>query len=64
MLLFSARRNKPTLLAVYNTDYPRAPPRIPNNIKVSVCDIPPKGLKMAVAFAGDSTAIQDYAGRV
>merc|ERR1719335_787601 len=25
---------------------------IPNNIKCSVCDIPPKGLKMAVAFAG------------
>merc|ERR1712060_504637 len=25
---------------------------IPNNIKSSVCDIPPKGLKMAVAFAG------------
>ena len=32
---------------------------IPNNIKASVCDIPPKGLKMAVAFAGNSTAIQD-----
>ena len=32
---------------------------IPNNIKCSVCDIPPKGLKMAVAFAGNSTAIQD-----
>ena len=31
---------------------------IPNNIKASVCDIPPKGLKMAVAFAGNSTAIQ------
>ena len=28
--------------------------RIPNNIKCSVCDIPPKGLKMAVAFAGNS----------
>ena len=35
------------------------PEWIPNNIKVSVCDIPPKGLKMAVAFAGNSTAIQD-----
>ena len=33
--------------------------RIPNNIKASVCDIPPKGLKMAVAFAGNSTAIQE-----
>merc|ERR1712178_659074 len=32
---------------------------IPNNIKASVCDIPPKGLKMAVSFAGNSTAIQE-----
>jgi len=27
---------------------------IPNNIKASLCDITPKGLKMAVAFAGNS----------
>ena len=38
--------------------------RIPNNIKASVCDIPPKGLKMAVAFAGNSTAIQEMFKRV
>ena len=31
---------------------------IPNNMKCGVCDIPPKGLKMAVAFVGNSTAIQ------
>merc|ERR1711988_194286 len=37
---------------------------IPNNIKSSVCDIPPKGLKMAVAFAGNSTAIQEMFKRV
>merc|ERR1712232_882884 len=37
---------------------------IPNNIKASVCDIPPKGLKMAVAFAGNSTAIQEMFKRV
>jgi len=36
---------------------------IPNNIKASV-DIPPKGLKMAVAFAGNSTAIQEMFKRV
>jgi len=36
----------------------------PNNIKCSVCDIPPKGLKMAVAFAGNSTAIQEMFKRV
>ncbi|CAJ1370119.1 unnamed protein product [Effrenium voratum] len=37
---------------------------IPNNIKASVCDIPPKGLKMAVSFAGNSTAIQEMFKRV
>ena len=37
---------------------------IPNNIKCSVCDIPPKGLKMAVTFAGNSTAIQEMFKRV
>merc|ERR1712174_47437 len=37
---------------------------IPNNIKCSVCDIPPKGLKMAVAFAGNSTAIEEMFKRV
>merc|ERR1712219_98638 len=30
---------------------------IPNNMKCSVCDIPPKGLKMAVAFLGNITAM-------
>eukprot|EP00439_Symbiodinium_sp_Y106_P070717 s32_g12.t1 len=32
--------------------------------EASVCDIPPKGLKMAVAFAGNSTAIQEMFKRV
>merc|ERR1711943_15028 len=35
-----------------------------NNMMCSVCDIPPKGLKMAVAFAGNSTAIQEMFKRV
>ncbi|KAM3143155.1 hypothetical protein pb186bvf_004741 [Paramecium bursaria] len=37
---------------------------IPNNIKSSICDIPPKGLKMAVTFVGNSTAIQEMFKRV
>merc|ERR1711977_95345 len=37
---------------------------IPNNIKSSVCDIPPKGLKMASIFLGNSTAIQELWKRV
>jgi tubulin beta len=37
---------------------------IPQNIKSAVCDIPPKGLKMAVTFIGNSTAIQEMFKRV
>merc|ERR1712146_709270 len=37
---------------------------IPNNIKSSICDIPPKGLKMSVAFVGNSTAIQEVFKRI
>ncbi|KAF5911605.1 hypothetical protein HPG69_008204, partial [Diceros bicornis minor] len=32
---------------------------IPNNVKTAVCDIPPRGLKMAATFIGNSTAIQE-----
>ncbi|OTF71664.1 hypothetical protein BLA29_008980 [Euroglyphus maynei] len=32
---------------------------IPNNIKTAVCDIPPRGMKMAATFLGNSTAIQE-----
>merc|ERR1712046_363481 len=37
---------------------------IPNNIKASVCDIPPKGLKMSTCFLGNSTAVQEMFKRV
>jgi len=37
---------------------------IPNNIKTSVCDIPPKGLKMSATFIGNSTSIQEMFKRV
>jgi len=37
---------------------------IPNNIKSAICDIPPKGLKMAATFIGNSTAIQEMFKRV
>ena len=30
---------------------------VPNNIPTSIFNIPPKGLKMAVTFIGNSTAI-------
>ena len=37
---------------------------IPNNFKAAICDIPPKGLILAVAFAENSTAIQEMFKRV
>jgi len=37
---------------------------IPNNIKSSVCDIPPKGMDMACTFLGNSTSIMELFKRV
>merc|ERR1712116_2251 len=37
---------------------------IPNNVKTAVCDIPPRGLKMAATFMGNSTAVQDIFKRI
>ena len=33
-------------------------------MKCGICDIPPKGLKMAVCFVGNTTAIQEMFKRV
>ena len=35
-----------------------------NNVKSSVCDIPPRGLTMASTFVGSSTSIQEMFRRV
>ncbi|CAL4061049.1 unnamed protein product, partial [Meganyctiphanes norvegica] len=37
---------------------------IPNNVKVAVCDIAPKGLSMSSTFIGNSTAIQEIFKRI
>eukprot|EP00531_Pseudo-nitzschia_arenysensis_P012405 CAMPEP_0116140486 /NCGR_PEP_ID=MMETSP0329-20121206/13875_1 /TAXON_ID=697910 /ORGANISM="Pseudo-nitzschia arenysensis, Strain B593" /LENGTH=399 /DNA_ID=CAMNT_0003635607 /DNA_START=55 /DNA_END=1250 /DNA_ORIENTATION=+ len=37
---------------------------IPNNLKASICDIPPKGIDMSTVFIGNSTAIQEAWKRV
>jgi len=37
---------------------------IPNNIKSSVCDISPKGMKMSATFIGNSTSIQELFKRI
>eukprot|EP00187_Rhodella_violacea_P004741 CAMPEP_0174901766 /NCGR_PEP_ID=MMETSP0167-20121228/35626_1 /TAXON_ID=38298 /ORGANISM="Rhodella maculata, Strain CCMP736" /LENGTH=439 /DNA_ID=CAMNT_0016143543 /DNA_START=9 /DNA_END=1328 /DNA_ORIENTATION=+ len=37
---------------------------IPNNIKSSVCDVPPTGQKVSAAFIGNSTAVQEIFRRI
>jgi len=37
---------------------------IPNNIKSSVCDVPPAGLSLSVTFLGNSTSIMEMFKRV
>ncbi|KTG45930.1 hypothetical protein cypCar_00004837 [Cyprinus carpio] len=37
---------------------------IPHNVKVAVCDIPPRGLKMSSTFIGNNTAIQEIFKRI
>uniref|UniRef100_A0A8W8M444 Tubulin beta chain n=1 Tax=Magallana gigas TaxID=29159 RepID=A0A8W8M444_MAGGI len=37
---------------------------IPNNVKIAVCDIPPRGLKMSGTFVGNSTSIQEIFKRI
>jgi len=37
---------------------------IPNNVNYAVCSIPPRGLKMASTFIGNSTSIQELFKRV
>jgi tubulin beta len=37
---------------------------IPNNVKSSICDIPPRGLKMSATFIGNTTAFRELFTRV
>eukprot|EP00566_Odontella_aurita_P013865 CAMPEP_0113540332 /NCGR_PEP_ID=MMETSP0015_2-20120614/8421_1 /TAXON_ID=2838 /ORGANISM="Odontella" /LENGTH=450 /DNA_ID=CAMNT_0000440123 /DNA_START=483 /DNA_END=1835 /DNA_ORIENTATION=- /assembly_acc=CAM_ASM_000160 len=37
---------------------------IPNNMKASICDVPPTGMEMSSVFIGNSTAIQEAWKRV
>ncbi|KAE8362546.1 Tubulin/FtsZ, GTPase domain-containing protein [Aspergillus caelatus] len=37
---------------------------IPNNIQTTVCSVPPRGLKMASTFIGNSTSIQELFQRI
>jgi len=37
---------------------------IPHNIMTAMCDIPPRGLKMASTFVGNTTAVRELFQRV
>lgn len=52
------------LLAVQTKNSSQFVEWIPNNVKVAVCDIPPRGLKMAATFIGNNTAIQEIFSRI
>ncbi|XP_069324401.1 tubulin beta-6 chain isoform X1 [Eulemur rufifrons] len=52
------------MLAIQNKNSSYFVEWIPNNVKVAVCDIPPRGLKMAATFIGNSTAIQELFKRI
>lgn len=52
------------ILAIQNKNSSYFVEWIPNNVKVAVCDIPPRGLKMSSTFIGNSTAIQEIFKRI
>ncbi|XP_050360178.1 tubulin beta chain-like [Nymphalis io] len=52
------------VLAIQNKNSSYFVEWIPNNLKVSVCDVPPRGLKMSATFIGNSTAIQEIFKRI
>ncbi|KAM4842739.1 tubulin beta-1 chain isoform 2-T2 [Thomomys bottae] len=52
------------LLAVQSRHSERFVDWIPHNVKVAVCDVPPRGLDMAATFIGNSTAIQELFTRL
>merc|ERR1719201_1124381 len=53
----STREVDEQLLNVQNKNSSYFVDWIPNCVATSVCDVPPKGYKMSVAFAGNCTAI-------
>lgn len=52
------------MINVQNKNSPYNVEWIPNNMKSSVCDIPPKNLKMSSTFIVNSTSIQEMFRRV
>lgn len=64
VLLFCFRMSHLHTVQVQNKNSSYFVEWIPNNVKASVCDIPPKGLKMSATFVGNSTAVQEMFKRV
>jgi len=52
------------MLAVQNKNAANFVEWIPNNVKVAVCDVAPKGIPMSATFIGNSTAIQEIFKRI
>jgi tubulin beta len=53
-----------TMLAAQNKNSALFVEWIPNNIKVAVCDVPPKGMSMSATFIGNSTSMQEVFKRI
>ncbi|XP_028171677.1 tubulin beta chain-like [Ostrinia nubilalis] len=60
----SMREVDDQILAIQNKNSSYFVEWIPHNLKVAVCDVPPRGLKMAATFIGNSTAIQEIFKRI
>jgi tubulin beta len=60
----SAKEVDETVLQVSNKNSASFVEWIPNNIKASICDVPPTGLEMSSTFVGNSTSIQEVWSRV
>jgi tubulin beta len=52
------------ILAVQSANSSQFVEWIPSNVKTAVCDIPPRGLKMASTFIGNTTSIQELFKRI
>jgi len=62
--LLSTKEVDEAMLNVQAKNSPYFVEWIPNNIKTSICDIPPRGLKVSATFIGNSTSIQEMFKRV
>ncbi|KAG6461960.1 hypothetical protein O3G_MSEX012968 [Manduca sexta] len=60
----SMREVDDQVLAVQNKNSSYFVEWIPNNLKVAVCDVPPRGFKMSATFIGNTTAIQEIFKRI